>query len=150
MVRFTRQQKLLFTGLICPYCGAPTELISSSEIYGDKAAPSSRSRICRPCQAWVSCHPYSDQAQGSVAKASLRKMRYKAHQAFDRIWREGFKSSRFKAYSWLSLRLGIPRHLVHMAYFNEEECERTIEICHEYISAHGDRTAIQGNKEVSE
>lgn len=134
MAQFTDRQKRLFTARECPYCGGIPELVDASEVFGSKGASHpGRYYLCRPCRAWVGCHKFSDEAMGRLAGAELRALRNKAHKVFDLVWKDGHKASRYKAYSWLSLRLGIPRHLVHMGYFDEDDCRRVIALCAAFL-----------------
>jgi len=103
-------------GLICKYCGNPTELADSSEIYNGVSY--GRIYICRRCQAYVCCHRGTDIAMGSVANAELRKLRHLAHEWFDAIWQNKLKKSRYNAYSWLSLRLNMNKNYTHMGLFD--------------------------------
>ena len=73
---------------------------------------------------------------GSVANAELRRLRHLAHEWFDPIWQNKLKKSRYNAYSWLSLRLGMNKNYTHMGLFNEEDCKRVIEIANKYIKTH--------------
>ena len=36
-------------GLVCPYCGQPTEYVDSSEVYSKNYG---KIYLCRPCEAW--------------------------------------------------------------------------------------------------
>ncbi len=119
-------------GLVCRYCGAETELADSAEIYG-RVVRCRRMRICRRCGAYVSCHEGSDDAMGSVANAELRRLRHLAHEWFDPIWQYKLKRSRYNAYSWLSLRLGMNKNHVHMGLFDEEDCRRVIALSRRFI-----------------
>lgn len=135
MAHFTDEQKLLFTGMVCPYCGGGTDIAPLAEVSTrtDAAAANARVRLCRKCRAWVGCHRYSDEAMGMLANAELRRLRHQAHTVFDRIWKEKLKPSRYNAYSWLSLRMDMPRHLVHFGFFNEEQCRRAIALCEKFL-----------------
>ncbi|MDE6311656.1 MAG: DUF3268 family zinc-finger domain-containing protein [Muribaculaceae bacterium] len=135
MADFTPEQKLIFTARLCSYCGAVPELRSAREVFGDKAEGSGRFYVCPGCGARVGCHRFSEQAMGRVASAELRRLRGIAHKVFDTVWRDGHKRSRYNAYSWLALRLDIPRHLVHMGYFDEKECRRVIAVCARFLTA---------------
>ncbi|MDE6277931.1 MAG: DUF3268 family zinc-finger domain-containing protein [Muribaculaceae bacterium] len=133
MARFTPEQKLIFTARKCPYCGGVPELREAREIFGPAAEGRGRYYVCPGCGARVSCHPYSEQPKGRVASARLRALRRQAHRLFDIVWKDGHKRSRYNAYSWLALRLGRPRHLVHMGYFDEDDCLRVIDLCSRFL-----------------
>ena len=129
--KLTEQQRLIFTGQICPYCGKPTELADGDDV--PFVATSGKVRLCRDCEAYVGCHRHTSTAMGRLATRELRALRQQAHSRFDYIWRHRLKRSRYNAYSWLSLRLGMPTDMVHIAYFDENQCRRVIAICEEYI-----------------
>lgn len=121
-------------GLVCKYCGEPTVFVDSSEIYNGISY--GKIYLCRKCQAYVSCHKGTETAMGSVANAELRRLRHLAHEWFDALWQNKLKKSRYNAYSWLSLRLGMNKNYTHMGLFDEEDCKRVIEIASEYIKTH--------------
>lgn len=108
-------------------------LVSAKELFGERKATAARYWVCRPCDAWVACHPFSDEPMGRLANKELRRLRHEAHRVFDLVWQDRHKRSRYNAYSWLSLHLGKPRHLVHIGYFDEEDCRKTIEICTNFL-----------------
>lgn len=136
MAGFTDEQRLIFTARVCPYCGGTPELVDAREIFGPGGARfEGKYYLCRRCRASVGCHRYSTEAMGRLATAELRDLRRRAHAVFDLIWKDRHKPSRYNAYSWLSLRLGKPRHLVHMAYFDETDCRRVISICTAYLKS---------------
>lgn len=127
----TKEERIA-RGLECRYCGVPTELADSAERYG-RTVRCRRMRVCRRCGAYVLCHEGSDEAMGSVANEELRRLRHLAHLWFDALWQHKLKRSRYNAYSWLSLRLGMNKDRVHMGLFGEEECRRVIALCRGYI-----------------
>lgn len=74
----------VLSGRICPYCGQPTILTDSAEIYNGKSF--GPIYLCRPCGAFVGCHKGTTTALGRVADAPLREAKKAAHDAFDRVW----------------------------------------------------------------
>lgn len=54
---------------------------------------------------------------------SAQRARQRAHEEFDQLWRHGYMS-RDQAYRWLAGEMG--RDEVHMAWMDEQECERVI------------------------
>lgn len=118
-------------GLVCKYCGEPTELVSSKEIYN--GADFGMVYLCRKCNAYVGCHKGTKEAMGSVANSEERKLRHLAHHWFDALWKNKIKRSRYNAYSWLSLRMKLNKNITHMGMFNSDECMAVIEICSRYI-----------------
>lgn len=125
-------------GLICPYCGAESELIDSVEIYGTSYG---MIRICRPCDAYVGCHANSKKhvAKGRLANKELRVLKIKAHKYFDPLWKRaiekygwGKKKARGKAYKWIAEELGIKIKDSHIGFFDIEQCKKVIELCQPY------------------
>lgn len=84
--------------------------------------------LCRECRAWVGCHPGTDKPLGRLANKELRDLKIKAHDAFDRVWKDK-DTSRRKAYAWLAEKLKVPPEYCHIGMFNENTCQKVIEIC---------------------
>lgn len=87
-----------------------------------------------PCQAWVGCHPGTENPLGGLANAELRKAKQAAHAVFDPIWRNAVEDgnrgkARRKAYRWLAGSLGIPEKQCHIGYMDVDQCMRTVEAC---------------------
>lgn len=120
-----KDDPLVLRGWSCPYCGAPTQLVDDSEIYG--RAFGGKCYICRPCQAWVGCHKDSDKALGRLANKGLRELKHQAHEAFDPIWKEGHLP-RTAAYRILSIAFELPAEQTHIGMFDEELCRKVIEL----------------------
>ena len=123
----------ILSGQICPYCQRKSNYVDSSAVYGISYG---MIYICFPCDAYVGCHKGTNKAKGSLANRSLRRLRNKAHSLFDPLWkakiqRDGCSRNvaRDTAYKWLSSQLGIPRDRTHIAMFDEQQCQRVIEIC---------------------
>lgn len=130
-IQYSDKELAIMKGEICPYCGAKPELIDSSEIYNGTSY--GRMYICRPCDAYVSCHLGTDTPKGRLANARLRQLKIEAHQVFDTIWREKYKRGRYQAYYWLSKQLNRPFGYTHIGMMDEETCLRTIAICKQYL-----------------
>lgn len=125
-------------GKICPYCKNPTEYVNSREVYQTKSY--GMIYLCRPCNAYVGTHKGTDNALGRLANADLRKAKMEAHYWFDKIAREKGVindvwpvfvkkiTNRNKAYLWLSKQLGINIDDCHIGMFDEQMCQRVVEI----------------------
>ena len=135
-------QESINSGHICPYCGAKTEYIDSSFIYGRSYG---MIYICKPCDAYVGVHNNTDISLGRLANKELRRAKKIAHFHFDKIaktslintiWPKYFKSisNRKKAYLWLSKQLGIPEDICHIGMFDIEQCNEVIRLCRPYLS----------------
>jgi hypothetical protein len=132
----------ILAGLVCPYCGAKTELIDSAYIYGKSYG---MIYICKPCDAYVGVHKGTDKALGRLANRELREAKKKAHYYFDQIaktmlinqiWRKWIPdiSNRNKAYKWLASQMGISENVCHIGMMDVAQCQQVIEICKRYIS----------------
>ncbi len=120
-----KDDPIVLLGLSCPYCGAPTQLIDDTEIYGRSFG--TKCYICRPCQAWVGCHKGTDKALGRIANKELRELKHLAHEAFDPLWKGGFLP-RTAAYEILSVAFELPPEYTHIVMFDEELSRKTIEL----------------------
>jgi hypothetical protein len=113
----------------CPYCGYPSERVTGKAIYRHRPDLwDKKFYLCKPCDAYVGCHPDSDMPLGRLADAELRKAKNLAHTAFDPIWKENLMS-RSNAYGWLSKQLNIPKHKCHIGMFDIETCKNVVQIC---------------------
>lgn len=121
------------TTLICPYCGAPSQLTTGAHVYPHRPdlAPK-RFYECRPCGAYVGCHPGSDRPLGRLADAELRRWKQRVHAAFDPHWKIGRGAyARSRAYARLARDMGIPAAECHTGMFDLARCKAAL-------------TAIQG------
>jgi len=112
---------------ICRYCGSPVVFTSNSEIYG-KEYGGGKCYLCRNCRAFVGTHLGTDIPLGTLANSELREWRKQAHYWFDQIWKGPTRQmTRYKAYGWLSQKIGLSREDTHIAMFEKEQCEKVIE-----------------------
>lgn len=86
--------------------------------------------ICKPCDAYTTVHANSKKfkPRGILANSRLRYLRVKAHEKFDLTWKEG-SFNRKEAYKWLSIKLDIKEKDCHIGLFDEELCEKVINVC---------------------
>jgi hypothetical protein len=114
---------------ICQYCSHESKKVTGKEIYPKR--PDLHKKIfyqCKPCYAYVGCHPNTDKPLGVLANSELRQWKQKAHAAFDPIWKtEGVPRS--KAYSWLSDEMKLHPNDTHIGMFSVEQCKKVVEIC---------------------
>jgi len=116
----------------CSYCTEPSRFCGdSSEVYRRNYGPI---WICRPCQAWVGCHPGTRKPLGRLADAALRRLKMAAHASFDPLWK-GRQMSRSQAYRWLAEQLGISCDECHIGMFDEAMCRRVVEVIGERRAA---------------
>ncbi len=93
------------------------------------------------CDSYVRCHPDTTVPMGSLAGPRLRKLRGKAHEVFDPLWREGGAViDRGMAYVIAGRVMGIED--LHIGQMSERQCLRFIERIEEIEDAlldHADR-----------
>lgn len=131
------RQMYFYNGSKCPYCFNYTEIVDSEIVYQQSHG---LIYYCKDCQAWVGMHNGTDQALGTLAKKNLRDKRRQAHALFDPLWEKkvalGFSKTqaRKKAYQWVTNILMINPVEAHIAYFNEEQCDKLIAECKKFTS----------------
>lgn len=127
---------------LCPYCGAWSERVGGDVIYPHRPDLYEKTfYLCRPCWAYVGCHPGTDKPLGRLADAELRKWKSRVHAEFDPIWqarweRKAAEDPKYKKamarggrYKALADLLGIPREDCHIGMFDVDTCKRAVEIC---------------------
>lgn len=68
---------------MCPYCGNPSRLVDSIEVYGNRSYGMMYLCKCVPGWAYVGCHKGTTVPLGRLADAELRAAKRAAHAAFD-------------------------------------------------------------------
>lgn len=121
----------------CPYCEQPSEQVTGAVIYPRR--PDLAQKViyrCEPCAAWVGCHPGTDIPLGRLANKALRDAKQAAHAAFDPLWKAkkardniSTKAARTAGYRWLATQLGIDAKDCHIGMFDEQQCQRVVELC---------------------
>lgn len=125
---------------ICPYCGRPSEKVTGKNIYSHRTDLDNKTFYrCKPCDAYVGCHPGTDEPLGRLANSELRLAKRRTHLWFDSIWKSG-AMSRTQAYEWLAGQMGIKVEDCHIGMFDKEQCERVTRISRESII--GRKTSI--------
>lgn len=129
------RQMRFYNGSHCVYCGNPTELVDSKEVYLESHG---LIFLCRRCKAWVGTHyKTSDHSLGFVATKDLRQMRHKCHLIFDPLWQikvtsgTNKKKAQSSARNWLAEKLGIDKEECHIGMMDIERCKLVIEFCEE-------------------
>jgi hypothetical protein len=113
--------------VICPYCQKAAEKVHGQIVYPHR--PDLREKtfyLCRPCEAWVGCHPHTDTPLGQPANEETRRARSAAHLAFDPLWQYG-GMDRNHAYSWLAKAIEVPREKCHIGMMTAEQCRLVVE-----------------------
>ena len=114
---------------ICQYCQSPAILVKGNSIYPSLHYLHKKYFwLCRPCDAWVGCHPGSSKPLGQLANSELRKARQSAHAAFDPMWR-GKSMKRKASYEWLAGHLDISVDECHIGSFGIARCRLVVAIC---------------------
>lgn len=125
--------------IVCPYCSAKAEFISSKAVYGGRDF--GMIYLCRPCLAYCGVHKGTANPLGGLANAELREWRKKTHAVFDPVWefRIGSKNrtgkvmtkaqARSVVYKKLAELLGIQSGDCHIGMFDIGTCRRVVEIC---------------------
>lgn len=120
----------------CDYCNGRAAKVTGAIIYPHRSDLARKAMyLCRPCQAWVGCHPGTDVPLGRLADKSLRTAKMEAHAAFDPLWRGKPKGARTAAYQWLAGALGISATDCHIGMFDVETCKRVVALCDEQRAA---------------
>jgi len=127
----------------CPYCGNQSKLVGGDVIYPHRPdLKHKKFYLCKPCKAYVGCHPGGAKPLGRLADARLRRAKSMAHRHFDVLWKKNTnkqrrrkKMDRREAYCWLAEQLDIPREHCHIGMFDIETCQRVVDLCRPYIKA---------------
>jgi hypothetical protein len=125
------------TAPICPYCNAPAYLVTGDVIYPwRKDLAHKKFWKCTACvDAYVGCHPGTDNPLGRLADAKLRLAKSHAHAVFDPLWEAkvagGMAKSeaRSRGYQWLAKELGIEAKDCHIGMFDVETCHKVVTVC---------------------
>lgn len=120
----------------CPYCGAkairrPASLVCKATAFGEEVCVCSRYPACN---AYVYAHRSSRLPLGTLADPALRRKRRQAHNALDRLWKQGLMI-RKEAYRWLQVQMGLPESDAHIGRFSEFRYEQVISLCDGFINA---------------
>lgn len=104
------------------HCGCLATLRPAEEVC-TPPFPGAMAYVCSDypsCDSFVIADPVTLQPRGSLADSELRRLRYLAHNQFDRLHRSG-RMTRKEAYQWLAYITQSPvghAHIGHMgAYY---------------------------------
>lgn len=116
----------------CDVCCSTNVIYTTNDaVYGKQYGEWPWCYFCRDCRAAVGCHPDTNTPLGKMATKRTRQMRLKAHNSFDRLWREGLYN-RNKAYKWLASALQIAVEECHISWLDETQLEKVIEVSDEH------------------
>lgn len=121
---------------ICIECGALAKQGTGAQVWPDRRDLADRVMWICECGAYVGSHPNTEIPLGYPAGEAVRRLRMRAHDAYDALWKakvETAKISKGKAralaYTWLAGELQIAPHLCHISMFGAEDCRRVIALC---------------------
>lgn len=111
---------------ICYYCKKESILVFGNEIYPYRPDLFHKKfYLCKPCQAYVGCHPGTDSPLGIIANKELRTLKKIVHSAFDPLWKTK-KIRRSYAYQLLCEEMKINPSECHIGMFGIEQCKAAI------------------------
>jgi len=120
--------------VVCHYCCNQAVKVLGKVIYPHRPDLYQKTFYqCKPCNAWVGCHPNTENPLGRLANAELRKWKSMVHGLFDPIWKNK-KMRRGEAYSWLAKELQIDEKECHVGMFSLERCQKSVAILIKYKS----------------
>lgn len=117
----------------CDYCHRTAELVNGYMVY-ERCRPDLKHQKfwrCKPCEAWVGCHPGSAIPMGRLANAELRKAKQAVHRVLDPLWKSG-AMSRNDAYKMLAQGMGIAIQNCHVGMFDVPACETAVAVLKDY------------------
>lgn len=132
-------------GVTCPYCQQPAQRVTGATVYPHLPKLHGKMYwLCMPCEAYVGCHEAGAfigkyrQSDGTVpmghlANATLRRLKSRAHEAFDPLWKDKHFHNRAAAYKWLADKMHLSFEECHIGFFNERQCNRVIHVCEEFL-----------------
>lgn len=82
--------------------------------------------VCQGCGASLIANKYG-QPLGTPATKEVRRLRMRAHIAFDQLWKSG-EVTRSSAQRWMAKELGIPVRRCHFGYMNRQQLETVIDL----------------------
>lgn len=115
------------TGRLRCHCGSHVVLRDAGDVCrvhreGAKAYVCARYPACN---SYVMAHPDTLEPMGSLAGPELRRLRYEAHQQFNRIYESGLMSKQ-EAYQWLAGVVQAPMRHAHIGHLGDYYCREVI------------------------
>lgn len=120
--------------VVCDYCGSSAKLIDSKVVYGRSYGNIYLCSAYPNCDSYVGVHKGDNWPKGRLANAELRELKKKAHNVFDKIWRNG-ELTRVEAYKLLQTKMKLKKFQTHIGEFNIAQCNEAILICNEYLKS---------------
>jgi hypothetical protein len=131
---------------ICPKCSVAARLTDGREIYPGRPDLFAKAIWkCDGCAGYVGCHPGSTRALGTPADLDLRDARMAVHKRLDPLWQNAERCglyrpdspqavaiirrvARSRIYTFLALKLGIPRNACHTSMLDLKQCREAWEL----------------------
>lgn len=128
---------------LCDVCGAPTELVHSTQVYGRSVGKWDWYILCtnQQCRASVETVEGTSRPRKRMATPLNRRARIDAHRVFDKLWQT--KDQRNRAYAWLAEKMGMERKDCHIGLFDTEQCQKAIRLILYY------KPVIAADKEIN-
>ncbi len=132
----------IIRGHYCHYCNCETKLVSGDVIYPHKLNDNPRPKyldkmfyVCvNDSNHYVGTYRDNVTSLGRVADNELRMLKNRGHRTFDPLWKElKLFQSQQQAYDWLSSQMDMPLKYTHFGMFTNEQCEKAILICEEFV-----------------
>lgn len=128
----------------CPYCGGTAVLRDASYVYGGESGHK-HLYVCQhypECNAYVGVHEGTLIPLGTLADSELRNKRIRAHQTFDRIWKNGILTKK-NAYRWMQDIFCLTEQQAHIGCFSGYMCDRLIEESRKVLQNHEQREGVR-------
>ena len=128
----------------CPYCGGTAVLRDASYVYGGESGHK-HLYVCQhypECNAYVGVHEGTLIPLGTLADRELRNKRIRAHQTFDRIWKNGILTKK-NAYRWMQDIFCLTEQQAHIGCFSGYMCDRLIEESRRVLQNHEQREGVR-------
>lgn len=114
-------------------CSANIGFVPNAVIYGEPQGEWPFAWLCHDCGASVACHFKTQIPMGRMADKTTRRLRSKAHQEFDQIWKSGLMN-RDKAYSWLAIQLGLDVSQTHISWLSKDQLKDVITLSSDFFT----------------
>ncbi len=109
------------------HCGCLAVLRPAEEVC-KPPFPGAMAYVCSNyprCDSFVIADPVTKQPRGSLADSNLRRLRYLAHNQFDRLHQSG-RMTRKEAYRWLAHVTQSPAGHAHIGHMGAYYCQVVI------------------------
>lgn len=114
-------------------CSVNIEFVPNSVIYGEPQGEWPYAYLCHDCGASVACHFETRVPMGRLADKTTRRLRSKAHQEFDQIWKSGLMT-RDKAYAWLAIQIGLDVSQTHISWLSKDQLKDVITLSSNFFN----------------